>query len=267
MAATLPIQFRAMRIEGSSALVVGGASGLGEATARALHARGAAHLVIADLNEEKGGALAAELGERARFVKADVQSPEEVEAAVAAAAEGPGGLRVSIHCAGVGWAERISSKRGPHQAKPFEITVGVNLIGTFHALRFAAAAMSGNEPGEHGERGVCVNTASIAAFDGQIGQVAYAASKGGIVGMTLPAARDLAGVGVRVCTIAPGLFDTPLLAALPQEARDALGATIPFPKRLGRPAEYAELACHIAENTMLNGETIRLDGALRMAPK
>jgi NAD(P)-dependent dehydrogenase (short-subunit alcohol dehydrogenase family) len=253
-----------MRIEGSGALVVGGASGLGEATARALAGRGAA-VVVADVNEEKGAALAGELG--ARFVRADVTQAAEVEAAVAAAAEAPGGLRISVHCAGVGWAERVSHKRGPHNLEMFEKVIAINLVGTFNALRFAAAVMSGNEPTDEGERGVCVNTASIAAFDGQIGQIAYSASKGGVVGMTLPAARDLSGVGVRVNTIAPGLFDTPLLAALPQEARDALGATIPFPKRLGRPAEFGALAVHIAENPMLNGETIRLDGALRMAPK
>jgi NAD(P)-dependent dehydrogenase (short-subunit alcohol dehydrogenase family) len=257
-----------MHIEGAGAIVFGGASGLGEATARELAGRGAT-VVVADLNEEKGAALAEEIG--ARFVKADVTAEQEVEAAVAAAVEagqGRGGLRVGINCAGIGWAERISHKRGPHSLQPFETVVRVNLIGTFNVLRHTAAAMSQNEPvGDIGERGVCVNTASIAAFDGQIGQVAYSASKGGVVGMTLPAARDLSGVGVRVNTIAPGLFDTPLLAALPQEARDALGATIPFPKRLGLPAEYAKLACHVVENPMLNGETIRLDGALRMAPR
>ena len=253
-----------MHIEGAGALVVGGASGLGEATARALHARGAT-VVVADVNEEKGAALADELG--LRFVKADVTQEAEVEAAVAAAAEADGGLRISMHCAGIGWAERVAHKRGPHGLQPFETVIRVNLIGTFNALRFAAAAMAQNEPLGEGERGVCVNTASIAAYDGQIGQIAYSASKGGVVGMTLPAARDLSGVGVRVNTIAPGLFDTPLLAALPEEARTALGETIPFPKRLGRPEEYAQLACHIVENTMLNGETIRLDGALRMAPR
>ena len=243
---------------------MGGASGLGEATARALVERGA-NVVVADLNEDKGGALADEIG--ARFVKADVTNESEVEAAVAAAAQADGGLRIGINCAGIGWAERISHKRGPHGLQPFETVVRVNLIGTFNALRFESAAMAQNDPTEEGERGACVNTASIAAFDGQIGQVAYSASKGGVVGLTLPAARDLSGVGVRVNTIAPGLFDTPLLAALPQEARDALGQTIPFPKRLGLPAEYAQLACAIVENVMLNGETIRLDGALRMAPK
>ena len=250
-----------MRIEGASAIVMGGASGLGEATARALAERGA-RVTIADLNEEKGEALAGEIG--ASFVKADVTSPEEVEAAVAAAGED---LRIGVNCAGVGWAERISHKGGPHNFEMFSKVIQINLIGTFNALRHESAVMAKNEPDENGERGVCVNTASIAAFDGQIGQVAYAASKGGVVGMTLPAARDLSGVGVRVNTIAPGLFDTPLLAALPQENRDALGQTIPFPKRLGLPSEYALLALQLVENTMLNGETIRLDGALRMAPK
>ena len=172
-----------------------------------------------------------------------------------------------MHCAGVGWAERTVSKRGPHQLQPFEIVIGINLIGTFNALRLAAAKMAGNEPDGEGERGVCINTASIAAYDGQIGQIAYSASKGGVVGMTLPAARDMAQYGIRVNTIAPGLFDTPLLAALPEEARDALGKTIPWPPRLGRPDEYAQLAQAIVENQMLNGETIRLDGAIRMPPK
>ena len=255
-----------MRIEGKGALVVGGASGLGEATARALHEHGA-HVTIADVNAEKGEALAAELGDRAAFVAADVTKPDEVEAAVAKAAQAEGGLRISMHCAGVGWAEKVAGKRGAHQLQPFETVIAINLIGTFNALRLASAAMVANEPDEGGERGVCVNTASIAAFDGQIGQIAYSASKGGVVGMTLPAARDLSSVGVRVCTIAPGLFDTPLLAALPQEARDALGASVPFPPRLGAPAEFAQLACHIAQNAMLNGEVIRLDGALRMAPR
>jgi NAD(P)-dependent dehydrogenase (short-subunit alcohol dehydrogenase family) len=254
-----------MHIDGSGAIVFGGASGLGGATARALAARGAA-VVVADLNEEKGEALAGEIG--ARFVRADVTDDGQVEAAVATAAEAEGGLRIAVNCAGIGWAERISHKRGPHNRELFENVVKVNLIGTFNVLRFEAAAMAQNAPlGEEGERGVCVNTASIAAFDGQIGQVAYSASKGGVVGLTLPAARDLSGVGVRVCTIAPGLFDTPLLAALPEEAREALGAGIPFPKRLGLPDEFAHLACAIAENVMLNGETIRLDGALRMAPR
>jgi NAD(P)-dependent dehydrogenase (short-subunit alcohol dehydrogenase family) len=249
-----------MQIENAGALVTGGASGLGEATARRLHEQGAA-VTIADLNEEKGSALAEELG--GAFVKADVTDEEEVQAAVAAVE----GLRISVCCAGVGWAEKVAGKRGPHQLVPFETVVRINLIGTFNVLRFAATGMLGNEPNDDGERGVCVNTASIAAYDGQIGQIAYAASKGGVVGLTLPAARDLAQNGIRVCTIAPGLFDTPLLAALPQEQRDALGAQIPFPPRLGRPAEYAVLAQAIIENPMLNGEVIRLDGALRMAPR
>ncbi len=255
-----------MRIEGASALVAGGASGLGEATSRALVEAGA-KVVIADLNAEKGGALAAELGESASFVEANVTNAEAVAAAVERAHAADGGLRISICCAGIGWAERVAHKGGPHNLEYFSNVIGVNLIGTFNVLRLAAAAMSENEPDGEGERGVCVNTASIAAYDGQIGQIAYAASKGGIVGMTLPAARDMASRGVRVVTIAPGLFDTPLLAALPEEARTALGAGIPFPSRLGRPEEYARLVGQIVANPMLNGETIRLDGALRMPPK
>jgi len=255
-----------VKIEGASALVAGGASGLGEATARRLHADGAA-VVIADLNAERGEALATELGDRARFVEANVTEADAMQTAVDAAAGADAGLRISVCCAGIGWAQRTVSKQGPHDLDVFSNVVGVNLIGTFNVLRLAAAAMAGNEPEDGGERGLCVNTASIAAFDGQIGQVAYSASKGGIVGLTLPAARDLAGRGVRVVTIAPGLFDTPLLAALPQDQREALGAGIPFPSRLGTPQEYADLVAAIAANPMLNGETIRLDGALRMPPK
>jgi NAD(P)-dependent dehydrogenase (short-subunit alcohol dehydrogenase family) len=253
-----------MEIAGSSALVAGGASGLGEATVRALHERGAI-VTIADVNAEKGEALAGELGQR--FVSCDVREETQVEAAVSEAASADGGLRISVCCAGTGWAQKIAGSKGPHPLMPFETIIQINLIGTFNVLRFAAAAMIGTEPSEDGERGVCVNTASIAAFDGQVGQVAYSASKGGVVGMTLPTARDLAQYGIRVNTIAPGLFDTPLLAALPEEARQALGAGIPFPQRLGTPAEYAQLACQIVENRMLNGETIRLDGALRMPPR
>jgi NAD(P)-dependent dehydrogenase (short-subunit alcohol dehydrogenase family) len=219
------------------------------------------------MNTEKGEALASELGENAAFMEANVMEPEPVQAAVEAAADAPGGLRISVCCAGIGWAQRTASKQGPHDLEIFHNVIKVNLVGTFNVLRLACAAMSDNEPDDEGERGVCINTASIAAWDGQIGQVAYSASKGGVVGLTLPAARDLARQGIRVCTIAPGLFDTPLLAGLPEEARQALGAQVPFPPRLGRPEEYARLACHIAENTMLNGETIRLDGAIRMAPK
>jgi NAD(P)-dependent dehydrogenase (short-subunit alcohol dehydrogenase family) len=253
-----------MDIEGSGALVVGGASGLGEATARRLAQQGAA-LTIADINAEKGEALAAELG--ARFTACDVREEEQVHAAVEEAAAADGGLRISICCAGTGCAQKVAGSRGPHPLEPFATILAINLIGTFNVLRFAATAMLDAEPLEDGERGVCINTASVAAYDGQIGQVAYSASKGGVVGMTLPAARDLSAAGIRVVTIAPGLFDTPLLAALPQEARESLGKSIPFPPRLGQPAEYAALAAHIVENRMLNGEVIRLDGALRMAPR
>ena len=253
-----------MEIEGSAAIVSGGASGLGEATVRALHARGA-RVTIADVNAEKGEALAAELG--LELVICDVREEEQVQAAVERAAKADGGLRIAISCAGTGWAQKVAGSKGPHPLMPFEIIVAINLIGTFNLLRFAASAMIANEPRADGERGVCVQTASIAAFDGQVGQIAYSASKGGVVGMTLPAARDLAQYGIRVNTIAPGLFDTPLLAALPEDARQKLGAGVPFPQRLGLPAEYAQLACQIVENQMLNGETIRLDGALRMPPR
>ncbi|HWX75498.1 MAG TPA: SDR family NAD(P)-dependent oxidoreductase [Solirubrobacteraceae bacterium] len=253
-----------MKIDGSAALVVGGASGLGEATARALHERGAA-VTVADVNAEKASALADELG--ITWAACDVREEEQVQTAVANAAEREGGLRIAVCCAGTGWAQKVAGSKGPHPLLPFETIVQINLIGTFNALRFAAAAMIANEPLEDGERGVCVNTASIAAFDGQVGQIAYSASKGGVVGMTLPAARDLAQYGIRVNTIAPGLFDTPLLAALPEEARAKLGAGVPYPQRLGAPEEYAQLACQLIENRMLNGETIRLDGALRMPPR
>jgi NAD(P)-dependent dehydrogenase (short-subunit alcohol dehydrogenase family) len=253
-----------MEIEGAAAIVVGGASGLGEATVRALAARGAS-VTIADVNAEKGQALADEL--EFDFVPCDVREETQVEEAVGRAATDDGGLRIAVCCAGTGWAQKVAGSKGPHPLLPFEMIVAINLIGTFNVLRHAATAMIAGEPGEDGERGVCVNTASIAAFDGQIGQIAYSASKGGVVGMTLPAARDLAQYGIRVNTIAPGLFDTPLLAALPEEARMKLGAGVPFPARLGKPAEYAQLVCQIVENRMLNGETIRLDGALRMPPR
>jgi NAD(P)-dependent dehydrogenase (short-subunit alcohol dehydrogenase family) len=253
-----------MRIEGSSAIVVGGASGLGEATVRRLHEQGAV-VTIADLNAEKGAALASELG--VMFVACDVREEEQVQAAVEQAAQVEGGLRIAACCAGIGWAQKVAGSKGPHPLLPFETVIQINLIGTFNVLRYASAAMISNEPYEDDERGVCVCTASIAAYDGQVGQIAYAASKGGIVSLTLPAARDLSRYGIRVNTIAPGLFDTPLLAALPEEARQKLGAGVPFPQRLGRPAEYARLACQIVENRMLNGETIRLDGALRMPPR
>jgi NAD(P)-dependent dehydrogenase (short-subunit alcohol dehydrogenase family) len=243
-----------MRIEGAAALVAGGASGLGAATARRL-AAGGARVTIADVKEPSA--------DDAQFVQCDVTD----EAQVAAAVESVDGLRISVCCAGIGWAEKTAGRRGPHSFDPFATVIRVNLIGTFNVLRFAAAAMLANEPDDEGERGVCVNTASIAAYDGQIGQIAYSASKGGIVGMTLPAARDLAASGIRVVTIAPGLFDTPLLAGLPEDARGALGEQVPHPHRLGRPEEYGELAAHIVENPMLNGEVIRLDGALRMPPR
>jgi NAD(P)-dependent dehydrogenase (short-subunit alcohol dehydrogenase family) len=250
-----------------AAVVSGGASGLGEATTRELAARGAA-VTILDLQEDRGKALADELGGHTTFVRTDVTDPASVEAAIADATGKDRPLRIAVNCAGIGWAQRTVGRGGePHDFDAFVKTVMVNLVGTFNVLRLAAAAMSRTEPGEDGERGVVVNTASIAAYDGQIGQLAYAASKGGIVGMTLPAARDLSSVGVRVATIAPGLVDTPLLGSLPEEARQALSAGIPFPKRLGRPADFAELALDIIEHSYLNGEVIRMDGALRMAPK
>src|SRR5215211_5332861 len=249
-----------MDLDGIGALVAGGASGLGEATARELVARGAL-VTIADLNEERGEALATQLG--GTFVRTDVTQETDVRAAV----ERAGPLRLVVSCAGIGWAERTVKKDGPAALEPFEAVVRVNLIGTFNVLRLGAAAMAANQPDQEGERGVVVMTASIAAYEGQIGQTAYSASKGGVVGLTLPAARDLARLGIRVCTIAPGLFDTPLLAGLPEDARQALGDQIPFPSRLGRPEEYAQLACHIAQNPMLNGEVVRLDGALRMPPR
>ena len=255
-----------MRLDGIPALVAGGASGLGAATARELAARGA-RVAVVDLDGERAQALAGELGERHAAYRADVTSEAEVEAAVEGAVQSFGGLRLVVNCAGIGWAERVVGREGPAQLQPFETVVRVNLIGTFNVLRYGAAAIAAGEPDDGGERGAVVMTASIAAYDGQIGQTAYAASKGGVVGLTLPAARDLSRQLIRVCTIAPGTFDTPLLGGLPEPAREALGQQIPHPSRLGDPAEFALLACHIAENPMLNGETIRLDGALRMPPK
>jgi NAD(P)-dependent dehydrogenase (short-subunit alcohol dehydrogenase family) len=255
-----------MELQNAVALVTGGASGLGEACVRRFISAGA-KVVILDRDADKGKALAAELGDSARFAQADVTSEDDVTAAVNAAYETFGGLHIVQNCAGVGWAERTVGKNGPHSLDLFETVIKINLIGTFNVIRLAAARMGNNQPNAAGERGVIINTASVAAFDGQIGQAAYSASKGGIVGMTLPIARDLARSGIRVVTIAPGLFDTPLLGALPEEARNSLGQQVPFPPRLGRPAEYAQLALAIIENEMLNGETIRLDGAIRMAPK
>jgi NAD(P)-dependent dehydrogenase (short-subunit alcohol dehydrogenase family) len=256
-----------MEIAGKTAVITGGASGLGAATAREIVARGG-NVVLLDLASSRGAALAAEISEaRARFMACDVTSPESLEACASRAIEAFGEIRIDVNCAGIGWASRTVSREGPHPIAPFERVIAVNLIGTFNAIRIFAARMAKNAPDAGGERGVIVNTASIAAFDGQIGQVAYAASKGGVVGMTLPVARDLASLGVRCCTIAPGLFDTPLLAGLPDEARQALAKNVPFPPRLGQPAEYAHLACAIIENPMLNGETVRLDAALRMPPR
>jgi NAD(P)-dependent dehydrogenase (short-subunit alcohol dehydrogenase family) len=253
-----------MRIEGSSALIVGGASGLGEATARHLAASGAT-VTICDLNAGTGTALAGELG--GEFVLTDVRDEAQMQAAVDAAAARDGGLRVCVVCAGTAIGQKTAGTQGPHSLADFERVVGVNLVGTFNAWRLAAAAMIDNEPDEQGERGVLIGTASIAAFDGQIGQVAYSASKGGVVGMTLPVARDLARYGIRVNTIAPGLFDTPMVAGLPQDTRDSLGRSVPFPPRLGEPAEYAQLAEQLIVNQMLNAAVIRLDGAIRMAPR
>jgi len=255
-----------MKLDGAVALVTGGASGLGAATVRRLIA-GGAKAVIVDRDEGKGQALAGELAGKAVFAKADVTDPAQIEAAVARAAE-LGELRIAVSCAGVGWAARALDKTGkPHDLDLFKNVVAINLIGTFNVLRLAAAAMARNQPDAGGERGVIVNTASVAAFDGQIGQMAYAASKAGVVGMTLPAARDLAPVGIRVATIAPGLFDTPMLAMLPEDKRAALASDVVFPKRLGNPDEYGELVAAIVGNPYLNGETIRLDGSLRMPPK
>ena len=255
-----------MQLRDSIFLVTGGASGLGAATVRMVVGAGG-RAVVADLKEAEGNALAKELGAHARFVRCDVTDEASATAAVRAAVDGFGGLQGLVNCAGIVHAERIVGKEGPHTLAGFRRAVDINLVGTFNLIRLAAQAMSAGEPNAEGERGVIVNTASVAAFDGQIGQAAYSASKGGVVGMTLPIARDLASLGIRVCTIAPGTFDTPMLAMAPQNIRDALGAQIPFPSRLGRPMEFAALVRHIIENPMLNGETIRLDGALRMAPQ
>ena len=254
-----------MKLTSSSvALVTGGASGLGEATVRRLHAAGAA-VVVADLDPARGSALVDELGERARFVRTDVRSPEEIAAAVEAARE-LGELRVAVTCAGVATPGRVVGRKGPLDLDTFRTVLDINLVGTFNVLRLAAAAMADNEPVD-GDRGVVVMTASIAAYDGQVGQAAYAASKGGVVGLTLPAARDVAETGVRVMTIAPGTFATPMLAGLPEETRRVLEAQVPHPSRLGDPREYASLVAHVVDNPMLNGEVIRLDGALRMPPR
>jgi NAD(P)-dependent dehydrogenase (short-subunit alcohol dehydrogenase family) len=251
-------------LSGTSALVTGGASGMGEASARRLAEAGAS-VVIADRDQAKGERVAAELS--GAFAPADVTSEPDVGAAVDAARQlGP--LRACIHCAGIGWAERTLNRAGaPHSLDTFRKVLDVNLVGTFNVVRLAAAAMADNEPDDNGARGVIVNTASIAAFDGQIGQAAYSASKGGVVALTLTAARDLAAIGVRVCTIAPGLVDTPLLGTLPADARDALAESVLFPKRLGVPSDFASLAMEIVRNAYLNGEVIRMDAGIRMPPK
>lgn len=255
-----------MEVRGKTFIVTGGGSGLGEATARLLAASGA-NVVLADINEERGALVAGEIGEQARFVKTNVSDEAEVKNLVSTALEAFGGLHGAVNCAGVGIAQKVLGKQGPHLLEHFSLVLQVNLAGTFNVIRLAAAAMVDLPPDAEGNRGVFVNTASVAAYDGQIGQAAYSASKGGIVGMTLPIARELSAYGIRVATIAPGIFDTPMLAALPEPARQSLGQQVPFPRRLGRPAEYAALARHIIENDMLNGEVIRLDGAIRMAPR
>jgi NAD(P)-dependent dehydrogenase (short-subunit alcohol dehydrogenase family) len=255
-----------MQIAGKTFIVTGGASGLGRASVEAILGAGG-NAVILDVNADTGKAAEQALGAKARFAQADVTSEDQVKAAVDLAVSAFGGLHGAINAAGIGPAAKVLGKNGPHALDLFEKTIRINLVGTFNVIRLAAAAIAQNAPMDTGERGVIVNTASIAAFDGQIGQPAYAASKGGIVALTLPVAREFAGIGIRVVTIAPGIFDTPLLAGLPEPARVSLGQQVPFPSRLGRPAEYGALARHIIENEMLNGEVIRLDGSLRMAPK
>ena len=255
-----------MQLSGSTFIVTGGASGLGEATARMVVA-GGANAVLADLKEAEGKALAQSLGAKARFVRTDVTDETSAQAAVAAALDAFGAVHGLVNCAGIVYGEKVVGKDGPATLAGFVRVININLIGTFNMTRLAAAAMTRNAPNEEGERGVIVNTASVAAFEGQVGQAAYSASKGGVVGMTLPIAREMAAHLVRVMTIAPGLFETPMLAGLPEEARLSLGAQVPHPSRLGSPTEYAALVQHIVENPMLNGEVIRLDGAIRMAPR
>ena len=255
-----------MQIKNSVFLVTGGASGLGAATAR-MAAENGGKVVIADMQADAGQKFAKELGAVARFVKTDVTAEADAKGAVDLALKEFGGLHVLVNCAGIAIGEKTIGKEGPHQLASFTRVITVNLIGTFNMIRLAADAMAKAGPNAAGERGVIINTASVAAFDGQIGQAAYSASKGGVVGMTLPIARDLARSGIRVCTIAPGIFETPMLLGMPKDVQDALGKMVPFPSRLGRPAEYAQLARSIVENEMLNGEVIRLDGAIRMAPK
>ena len=255
-----------MDIAGKKAIVTGGASGLGLATAKHLIAKGA-QTAIWDLNQEAGEKAAAELGQGTTFSLVDISDEESVAAAVTKAVDELGGIDIVVNCAGVLFPSKILSKKGPADMGPWAKTIQINLIGTFNVIRLTAAQMSANDPGPGGERGVIINTASVAAYDGQIGQTAYAASKAGLVGLTLPAARELAPLGIRVVTIAPGIFLTPMLMGLPENVQEALGKSVPFPSRLGDPSEFAAMAGHIVENAMLNGETIRLDGALRMAPR
>lgn len=255
-----------MQVDGSTAFITGGGSGLGAACAR-LFVESGANVLIADVQEEVSQRTAAELGSRARFVRTDVTDEASVQAALETAKSQFGGVHVAINCAGIASAGRVMGKEGPHDLKAFARTIQVNLIGTFNVIRLASVMMSANEPNEDLERGVIINTASVAAFDGQIGQAAYSASKGGVVAMTLPIARELARFGIRVMTIAPGVFETPMMAGMTPDMQRALSAAVPFPARLGKPSEYAALARDIVENPMLNGETIRLDGALRMGPK
>lgn len=255
-----------MQIQNSVVVVTGGSSGLGEGTARMLVAAGA-KVVLADVNKTAGEALATELGANVRFVETDVSNEDSARNAIDTARKVFGGLHGLVNCAGIAPAEKVVGRDGIHKLASFARVINVNLLGSFNMIRLAAEAMSQSEPNEAGERGVIVSTASVAAYDGQIGQVAYAASKGGVVAMTLPIARELARSGIRVMTIAPGIFETPMLLGMPPEVQDALGKMVPFPSRLGKPAEYASLVRHIFENVMLNGEVIRLDGAIRMAPK
>ena len=255
-----------MEIKNAVALVTGGASGLGRATVENFIQHGAKAIIL-DRDAEHGQAAASELGDSVRFVETDVTREEAVQNAIDTAIDTFGAVHIAVNCAGIGVAMRVVGKEAPMPLDYFQTVININLVGTFNVIRLAANAMMQNEPNADEERGVIINTASVAAFDGQIGQAAYSASKGGIVSMTLPIARELARFGIRVMTIAPGIFDTPMLAALPEPARISLGQQVPFPSRLGQPAEYAKLAAHIVENAMLNGEVIRLDGAIRMAPK
>jgi NAD(P)-dependent dehydrogenase (short-subunit alcohol dehydrogenase family) len=255
-----------LRVENSTFFVTGGGSGLGAATARLLAENGA-QVVLADVDAESGEQMASQIGNGTKFIRTDVTDEASVQDALDSVVETFGSLSGVVNCAGIGPAARVVGKKGVHDLGLFTRTVEINLVGTFNVIRLAAVRLAGNEPDDEGERGLIINTASVAAYDGQIGQAAYAASKGGVVALTLPVARELASSGIRVVTIAPGIFETPMLAALPEDAKESLGKQVPFPQRLGKPEEYAALAKHIVENRMLNGEVIRLDGAIRMAPR